>query len=236
MKMRIGITRNTSNEGKFSKYESWLLKYNPSVEFVEFQYDKGVAADIESCDGLLLTGGDDIDPKFYGMENGRSKVKGAEVKRDEFEFDVIKKAFARKMPVLGVCRGLQSTNVFLGGSLHVDLQSDGFSRHTEIEGKENRHQVKVEEHSMLYGIVGRGNGEVNSSHHQGADMPGKELAVSAKSSDGVIEAMEWVDSKEKPFLLLVQWHPERMKDISNPLAEKIGRTFLGEVTKFKKQK
>ena len=234
--MRIGITRNTSNEEKFGKYESWLLRYNPSIEFLEFQYDKGVATDIESCDGLLLTGGDDVDPKFYGMENDRAKVKGAEVKRDEFEFDIIRKAFARKMPVLGVCRGLQSTNVYLGGSLHVDLESDGFLRHTEADSKENRHQVRVEEHSMLYDIVGRESGEVNSSHHQGALTPGKELAVSARSADGVIEAMEWVENKAKPFLLLVQWHPERMKDISNPLAEKIGRTFLGEVTKFKKHK
>ena len=234
--MKIGITRNTSNEEKFGKYESWLLRYNPTVEFLEFQYDKGVAAKVGSCDGLLLTGGDDVDPKFYGMEKAGANAKGAEVKRDEFEFDIIQKAFARKMPVLGVCRGLQSTNVFLGGSLHVDLESDGFLKHTEIEGKENRHQVKVEERSMLYDIVGRGSGEVNSSHHQGAHTPGKELTVSARSSDGVIEAMEWADSKEKPFLLLVQWHPERMKDISNPLTEKIGRTFLGEVTKFKKQK
>ena len=231
--MRIGITRNTSNEGKFSKYESWLLKYNPSVEFVEFQYDKGVAADIESCDGLLLTGGDDVDPKFYGMDEARAKTKGAEVKRDEFEFDIIRKAFARKIPVLGICRGLQSTNVFLGGSLHVDLESDGFSKHTEVDGNENRHQVTIEERSTLHSVVGRESGEVNSSHHQGALTPGKDLAVSARSSDGVIEAMEWVDRKDKPFLLLVQWHPERMKDISNPLAEKIGRTFLGEAAKFK---
>ena len=74
-------------------------------------------------------------------------------------------------------------------------------------------------------------GEVNSSHHQGVDRVGRGLAVAARSADGVVEAMEWSEKNEMPFLLLVQWHPERMKDTFNPLTEKIGRTFLDEIKK-----
>lgn len=233
--MKIGITKNTSDEEKFRKYENYLLRFNPAIEFRELTFEKSQPSEIDACDGLLLTGGGDVHPKFYGKADELPKTKEVDERRDEFEFKVIDRAFAKNMPVLGICRGLQVMNVHLGGTLHVDLEADGFLRHTEVEGVENRHRVKIESPPWRVGsLAGKESGEVNSSHHQAVDALGKGLTISARSSDGVIEAMEWEDKNEKSFLLLVQWHPERMKDTFNPLAEKVGRIFLEEVKKHQK--
>lgn len=234
--MKIGITKNTSNEEKFRKYESWLLKFNPAIEFLELTYAENQPSEIDTCDGLLLTGGGDVHPKFYHRADELSKTREVDERRDEFEFEVIDRAFAKNMPVLGICRGLQSINVHRGGTLHVDLEADGFSRHAELDRAENRHRVEFERQSLIGNIAGKEFGKVNSSHHQAANVPGKGLMVSARSSDGVIEAMEWAERNEKPFLLLVQWHPERMKDTFNPLVENVGRIFLEEVKKHQKEK
>jgi putative glutamine amidotransferase len=232
--MKIAITKDTSNEEKFRKYESWLLRFNPSLEFHELTYENSRPDEIDACDGVLFSGGGDIHPKFYGGVDAFARTKNVNEHRDEFEFGVIDRALARKLPVLGVCRGLQSINVHFGGTLHCDLESDGFSQHTELDGKENRHQVAIERPSMLGSILGTESGEVNSLHHQGVDAIGKELVISARSKDGVVEALEWADRAGKPFLMLVQWHPERMKDTSNPLAERIGRIFLEETQKHQR--
>ena len=232
--MKIAITKNTSNEEKFGKYKSWLLRFNPSVEFVELSHEQGRIDDVDGCDGLLLTGGGDVHPDFYGNTDAHAQAKETDERRDKFEFSLIDRAFSSTLPILGICRGMQSMNVHLGGSLHLDLESAGFERHTEHDGKENRHKVNTEPTSFLGNFAGVDSVEVNSSHHQGVDKAGKGLRVSARSKDGVIEAMEWADPKGKPFLLLVQWHPERMKDTYNPLTEKVGRFFLEEVKKHQK--
>jgi putative glutamine amidotransferase len=232
--MKIALTKNTSNEEKFGKYKSWLLRFNPLIEFHELSYEQGKLEDIDECNGLLLTGGGDVHPKSYGDSDARAQAKETDERRDTFEFSLMDRAFARKLPILGICRGMQSMNVQLGGSLHLDLESVGFARHNEKDGKENRHQVKIESQSFLKSIVEVDSAEVNSSHHQGADNIGKGLRVGARSEDGVIEAMERADPDGQPFLLLVQWHPERMKDTYNPLAEKVGRIFLEEVKKHQR--
>lgn len=229
--MKIAITKNTWNEEKFGKYKSWLLRFNPLIEFHELSYEQGAIEEIDGCNGLLLTGGGDVHPKSYGDSDARAQAKETDERRDAFEFSLIDRALARKLPILGICRGMQSMNVHLGGTLHLDLESAGFWRHAETDGKENRHHVKIESRSTLESVTGVESGEINSSHHQGADKVGKGLRVSGRSNDSVIEAMEWAIPEGKPFLLLVQWHPERMKDTYNPLAEKVGRIFLEEVKK-----
>ncbi len=230
--MKIAITKNTSNEEKFGKYKSWLLRFNPLIEFLELSHEQGRIDDIDGCDGLLLTGGGDVHPNSYGNNDAQAQTKETDERRDTFEFGLIDRALAGKLPILGICRGMQSMNVHLGGTLHLDLESSGFAGHTEGGGKENRHQVNIESKSFLESVAGVDSAEVNSFHHQGADKVGNGLRVSARSEDGVIEAMEWTEGK--PFLLLVQWHPERMKDTYNPLAEKVGRIFLEEVKKHQR--
>ncbi|MGA7161833.1 MAG: gamma-glutamyl-gamma-aminobutyrate hydrolase family protein [Bacteroidota bacterium] len=231
--MKIGITRNTLKEETFNAYKGWLFRFNPAIEFRELAYEKNQPGEIEGCDGLLLTGGGDIHPKVFGRSDGVAQTDGVNEQRDNFEFKVIEMALERLLPVLGICRGMQSLNVYRGGTLHLDLVSGGYSRHDETDGKENRHHITIESRSMLGSIVGKSEGEVNSTHHQGVDRIGRGLLVAARSADGVIEAMELAEKSGMPFLLLVQWHPERMKDTFNPLTEKIGRTFLEEIKKYK---
>ena len=232
--MKIALTKNTSNEEKFGKYKSWLLRFNPSIEFHELSHEQSRIDGIDGCDGLLLTGGGDVHPNSYGNNDAHAQAKETDERRDKFEFSLIDRALARSLPILGICRGMQSMNAHLGGTLHLDLESAGFAQHTEKDGKENRHQVKIESNSSLGSVAGVDSAEVNSFHHQGADKVGNGLKVSARSEDGVIEAMEWADPVGKPFLLVVQWHPERMKDTYNPLAEKVGRIFLEEVKKHQR--
>jgi putative glutamine amidotransferase len=229
--MKIGVTGDTSNPSELRKYEGWLLRFNPSIQFVELTHQRAQPADAENCSGLLLTGGGDIHPRAYGASEGATKLIDVDERRDDFEFKVFEKAMTGSIPLLGICRGLQAANVFLGGTLHLDLESDGFSRHTEGGGRENRHEITIVEGSMLGAMAGGRGGIVNSSHHQGIDRLGRDLAVSARSNDDVVEAVEWSVKKEEPFMLLVQWHPERMRDSSNPLAESVARTFLEETRK-----
>jgi putative glutamine amidotransferase len=229
--MKIGITKNTSKEEKVNSYKGWLLRFNPAIEFHDLACEMNRPDEVEQCDGLLLTGGGDIHPKAFGKIDGAAQTKDVDERRDNFEFIVIERALARKMPVLGICRGMQVLNVYYGGTLYLDLASCGYSRHHEDDGKENRHAIAIQEQSMLAAIIGKNSGDVNSFHHQGVERAGKGLAVNARSDDGVIEGMEWADKNEAPFLLAVQWHPERMKDTSNPLSEKIGRSFLEKINK-----
>jgi putative glutamine amidotransferase len=227
--MKIGITKNSPKEDPFNAYKGWLLRFNPAIEFHDLAYEKNQPDEVEQYDGLLLTGGGDLHPKAFGRNDGVAQTKGIDERRDNFEFKVFEKALAHRMPVLGICRGMQSVNVYCGGTLYLDLESSGYSRHHEGDGKENRHKIAIEEQSMLAAIVGKNLGEVNSFHHQGVERVGRGLAVCARSDDGVIEGMELADENEPPFLLLVQWHPERMKDTFNPLTEKIGRAVLEKI-------
>lgn len=232
--MKLGITKNTLNEVKFRMYENWLLRFNPSIEFCELSVGWNRPDGVDGCDGLLLTGGGDVHPGSYGKGEALERASDVSSARDEFEFTIIDRAFERKMPILGICRGLQSMNVHLGGTLYLDLESDGFSRHTEIDGRENRHLLLIERASMLGSFLPFRQGEVNSSHHQAAEKVGRDLMVGARSKDRVIESMEWAEKSGKSFLLLVQWHPERMKDTSNPMAENVARLFLGEVQSYRR--
>ena len=193
--MKIGITRNSPKEDTFNAYKGWLLRFNPAIEFHDLACEKNQPDELEQCDGLLLTGGGDIHPKAFGRSDGAAHTKGVNEQRDDFEFKVIEKALAQRMPLLGICRGMQSLNVYCGGTLYLDLESAGYLRHHEFDGKENRHKVTIEARSMLAAINGKTWGEVNSFHHQGVERTGKGLEVCARSDDGVIEGMEWADKK-----------------------------------------
>ncbi len=152
--MKIGITKNSLKHDTFNAYKGWLLRFNPVIEFHDLAYEKNQPDEIEQCDGLLLTGGGDIHPKAFGRSDGVAQTNGIDERRDNFEFRVIEKALAQRMPVMGVCRGMQSLNVYCGGTLYLDLESGGYSRHHEGDGKENRHNITIEEHSMLAAITG----------------------------------------------------------------------------------
>ena len=156
------------------------------------------AEQLESADGLILSGGQDLD--LPGAEGGERWVDPA---RDLHEFALWAAARERGIPVLGVCRGLQLVNVALGGTLvgHVEGH-DAADRHAK-----ELHEVQVEPGTLLAGILGAGPLEVNTIHHQALCDLGEGLKVGARSADGTIESAE-LDGD--PWFIGVQWHPELM--------------------------
>lgn len=226
--MRIGITDNKKPE-KFDLYIRWLKRSEPELEVVKLSYAADNLRELDRCDGLVLTGGGDVDPVLYRQEGNPNLIQDVDRKRDDFEFRVIDSATRHAIPMLGICRGLQITNVVFGGSLFVDLESKGYTAHRQAGEEENRHPIQIVSGSQLSTIIGSNSGEVNSAHHQAANDVGSNLKASAFSPDGVIEALEWVDPAGKPFLLLVQWHPERMKHFENRCSKSILQKFLFEV-------
>jgi len=228
--MLVGITDNLRPKPTFDNYLKWIHRVDPSVEFVKLSYHMKNADKVGEIDGLILTGGGDVHPGLYGREDKLDLVEEVNELRDSFEFDVIGKALDRELPILGICRGLQVMNVFLGGTLIIDLASEGYRNHVARDGINHRHALNVIPHSLLDVISGRSARKVNSVHHQAVDEVGKGLMVSSKSDDGVVESLEWILKDRMPFLLLVQWHPERMADFDNPCSGFIAEQFLREVS------
>lgn len=155
-----------------------------------------------SFDGFLFSGGDDISPVYYGEESLlQSELSPDE--RTDFEIALLKEVMALKKPVLGICLGMQLINVAMGGSLIQDIPM----QITNPLNHRQPHLVEIKEGTLLYRIMAEiPSSPIVSHHHQSVKSPGIGLFISAVSNDGVIEAIEL---PEYPFLLGVQWHPER---------------------------
>jgi putative glutamine amidotransferase len=166
--------------------------------------DPGAAAEVVcSCDVVVMTGGDDVDPVRYGRQRGIGES-DIDPERDAVELSAVREAHAAGRPILGICRGIQLVTVALGGSLVPDLPSAGYSGHWDLENEEVPvHSVSADPGSSALRALG-GAEKVNSIHHQAVADPGPVLRASAWSDDGVIEAVE------APGVLGVQWHPERL--------------------------
>ena len=165
---------------------------------------------LDSADGLLLTGGEDMDPAWYGAE--RSPLCHAPSReRDLFELALFAAARQRELPILGVCRGIQVVNVAMGGTLYQDLPSErpGPVDHNPPSARTDRsHPVRVLPGSRAAVALGRHRVAVNSFHHQAVKDLAPGLVASGWTEDGLIEAVETTEGK--PWLLAVQWHPEEM--------------------------
>jgi putative glutamine amidotransferase len=163
---------------------------------------------LDGVDGLLLTGGDDVNPALYG-ETPHPSYDVSEPGRDAFEIDLVRRALAADLPVLAICRGLQVLNVALGGTLIQDIPSEPvrlLPHDTDGPATTLAHTVAVTPGSCLATLVGPDDTRaVNSRHHQAVRVPGRGLVVTATSPDGVIEAAEVPAAR---FCVGVQWHPE----------------------------
>ena len=169
----------------------------------------GIAAELTArLDGIILTGSaSDVDPELYRQKR-RPEVTEVHPARDETDFQVLEQAFRGKKPVLGICYGMQSLNVYLGGSLLQHIPAT-VSSAVEHNAPEARHAVMIEPGSrMAAWSEGATQVQVNSSHHQGVDKPGLGLRVAAVAPDGVVEAVE--GNFPDHFVVAVQWHPERI--------------------------
>jgi putative glutamine amidotransferase len=164
-------------------------------------------------DGLLITGGGDIDPaRFGGPQHPR--VYDIDTRRDDFEISLVQMAVKKGIPFLGICRGTQVINVALGGTLYTDLadQYPGALKHDNYPGIPRgylAHRVSICTESRLALILGGDNFQVNSLHHQGLNYLAPDLSAAAFAPDRLIEAVELVGH---PFGIGVQWHPEWMQE------------------------
>jgi len=168
---------------------------------------------LEPFDGLLLVGGGDVDPRRYGGEPGEH-LYGVEPDRDELEIALLRAAEGLPVPTLCICRGMQIMNVAFGGSLHQHLPDmAGLIEHgVPLEGTQTIHEVMPEPGSRLAAVTKSGPLESASHHHQGIDRLGEGLAVTGRSPDGLIEAIERIvpdpQDTRAAWMLGVQWHPE----------------------------
>jgi len=161
-------------------------------------------------DGIILSGGGDIDPLFFGEE---PLFQSGEISplRDAFELSLCEKAMKQQLPILGICRGMQIINIALGGTIFQDIsvQTNSNLKHSQQAPREYAtHSIFIEKNSLLFSLWEKEKTTINSFHHQAVDRLGKGLMSTAKSQDGLTEAIE---HRESPFVLGVQWHPEAMR-------------------------
>ncbi len=239
----IGITCSRTVGGRWSGYDIG--------QFIEFAFDVYSQA-VLNCggapvlvpisqskcsltaicgllDGLILSGGPDINPRFYKDAPHRG-LKDVDENQDEMELELTRQALAAGVPILGICRGLQLLNVAMGGTLYQDIamQAPKACNHCPRADRSTvTHKVRIEPDTRLQGTLQRRSLWVNSKHHQAVKQPAPGLVISAVASDGIIEALE---DPSRPFLLGVQWHPEGLwkKDQS---ARKLFRALVAAAGK-----
>ncbi|GAA4375694.1 gamma-glutamyl-gamma-aminobutyrate hydrolase family protein [Paeniglutamicibacter cryotolerans] len=163
--------------------------------------------DIARIDGVVLLGGGDVDPAHYGSPGHPDAVR-VDSRADALELALIAAARAARLPVLGICRGLQLINIAFGGSLITDLGPDSAHKDHSPESAMVGHQVMVVPGTVLRTMLGAPVVEVRSSHHQGVEELGEGLIVSALADDGIVEGIEVPAQEGGEWVVAVQWHPE----------------------------
>jgi putative glutamine amidotransferase len=217
---------------RYENYLNWL-RQDPDVKVIKLSHEDHNFDQLKQCDALVLSGGEDVHPRFYGKPEYVSQyhLDDLDEARDEFEMGALEFAGRHGMPVLGICRGLQLANAFFKGTLIPDIPSFGKPDHTKFgEGKDRYHAISVAAGTLLENITGANHGEVNSAHHQSVDSVAPGFVVNAVSADGIVEGLERQDAGHHSFILLVQWHPERMKDQASAFSKNIRERFLSSIT------
>jgi len=208
---RIAITRWEDVPGERLQFY-WDRVREAGAEVIDLEKRESV-----SFDGLILTGGVDVDPAYYGEER-HPKVRHTDARRDEFELAALRRALDADAPVLAICRGHQLLNVALGGTLLQHIEGDGHRAHKDGDMPSRWHTVQLEPGSRLSAAYSVEEMEVNSRHHQ-AVLPGmlaRDLQAVAFSPDGIVEAVE---STRHSWVAGVQWHPERLEPEHQGFAE-----------------
>lgn len=213
---RYIVSRNNCRAIEWAGGTPFILPYIDAVEVIAAQID-----------GLYVTGGNDIDPAYYG-EQPMEGLGRLDPTRDQFEVALIQAMLTLGKPVLGVCRGAQILNVVLGGTMYQDIASQvtnaTIQHRQQAPAGHPFHDVEITKDSLLFRITGETSIRVNSRHHQANKEPGEGLVFSGFSSDGIVEAVE---STTHPFVLGVQWHPEDLlQDGVDVVSGKIYTSFI----------
>lgn len=207
-----------------SKYIESLVRAGAGMRWVELSDPEQAVQDALTCDGLLLPGGGDMDPKFYGQE--RIPACGEpNLLRDAAEPLLLRAFLAADKPVLGICRGIQVLNAVLGGDLYQDIKPFEHLPHNDHWAKV--HTVTVRRGTLLSRILGQDTVLVNSQHHQAVDRVAPGFTLAALSEDGIVEAIEKPDAR---FCLGVQWHPEWLSD-ADPAMQSLFDAFVNACSK-----
>ena len=207
-----------------SKYMESLARAGAGMRWVELSDPEQAVQDALICDGLLLPGGGDMDPKFYGQ--ARIPACGEpNLLRDAAEPLLLRAFLAADKPVLGICRGIQVMNAVLGGDLYQDIKPFEHLPHNDHWAKV--HTVTVRRGTLLSRILGQDTVLVNSQHHQAVDRVAPGFTLAALSEDGIVEAIEKPDAG---FCLGVQWHPEWLSD-ADPAMQGLFDAFVNACSK-----
>jgi putative glutamine amidotransferase len=214
MRIAVSVSDKEKGKGTESPYFQALVAAGADASEVELvSAADAVRVRAADFDGILFAGGDDVDPAFYGELRQHDNVHGHRA-RDEFEFSLLDGALARQTPIMGICRGVQMINVKFGGTLYQDINEDAEPqiehRQTDLgkSRQEPTHGILVTDVESNLGAIIHGACRVNSLHHQAVKRLGRGLKVTARSEDGLVEAVESADAY--PFFMAVQWHPEEM--------------------------
>lgn len=183
---------------------------------------------LSKLDGLLVIGGDDIDPFLFG-EEPHAKLGEVVSSRDVSDLLVTKKAFERQLPILAVCRGHQVLNVVFGGTIIQDIPSqvEGALMHKQLSARAEVMHSVISLSPRLQDIFGGETIRVNSFHHQSIGKLGEGLVASGVAKDGIIEAVE---HPEHPYCIGVQWHPEELAPMGNMAAQRLFKSFIDAST------
>lgn len=229
MKPLIGLSASRAKEHRHTlsnTYIKAIIRAGGIPVILPSGIENDIDALIEQFDGFVLTGGGDVDPSYFG-EDPHAELGNIEPERDAFEVALAKELLKNKKPVLGICRGMQVLTVASGGSVYQDMpaQQEG-NLHQHIQKAPMYHPfhlVKVEPKSLMGTIVGEETIKVNSYHHQAVKEAGKGFEVVGKANDGTIEVVE---SKEHPFIIGVQWHPEALLEKDDQPSLKLFEKFI----------
>lgn len=220
MRPKIALTMSMMDEEYFKAHTDYLeAVWDCGGVAVPLPYrcDDGFIASVtEEFDGFMFCGGSDIDPSYYGCENlGSKNICSA---RDKLEYALFNKAYHTNKPILGICRGMQAINIFLGGTLtqHIDNHVQSTDR-TICE-----QTVNVSKSSTLFKIVNTETIMTNSFHHQEVNILGRDIEICARAIDGTVEA---IYAPNRLFCLGVQWHPENFYR-NDPKALELFRSFV----------
>lgn len=208
MNRRIGVTCGRIWEGDAFTYQIREKYFTNILSAGGLPILQTGEAGVETLDGILFTGGGDCTPAWgrYGADVPEEKLRCTDPWRDETEARILEKAMERGVRILGICRGMQAVNAFLGGGLHYDI-ADCLGTLPETHENGAEHPVRIRRDSRLFRLLGKEELPVNSYHHQAVSRIAGILETAAVSGGGVAEGLEGEN------ILLVQWHPERMPEM-----------------------
>lgn len=205
--------------------ETWLTDLNDKLDVIDvYQLSSDVIQNhLLKADGIIIGGGEDVNPNRYGKPEYVSDCGKFDDYRDALEIMLIEYAMENKVPILGICRGQQILNVANGGTLIPDIPTYTSSEICHRSSNKHSHSVTLIDDSWLMKIMDRDTFPVNSTHHQAVDELAPGFKSAAYAPDNIIESIEYINKKEHPFAMGIQWHPEIFK---TSISNNIGKKFL----------